>query len=156
MQLLATMDGVTIAQWVFNALIFIANIVFGIILSSFSRKNQEIIDLKTEIKKSAEDYLKERFAVIGREMTGHLEPVLRSIDEMAERLKEGERAFGGLTERDHQVELKMVNLLGQLKDSMRACYTSREDFDRWEKHVNGRFDTLNRLLLQALKERRNG
>ncbi|MCC6425118.1 MAG: hypothetical protein IT447_16715 [Phycisphaerales bacterium] len=129
-------DGLLIGQWVFNLVVTLA-------LAYIGAKNRQVEKLQDEIKMSAKT-----------EIRLQLEPLRQTIDAMVRRMKDGEELFGRMGEKDHQVELKMVNQLSELKDSIRDCYATRSDVANLAAAVDKlsvRFDGMQRLIARAVE-----
>lgn len=135
MFVLSTFDGWSLAQWVFDGIV-------SLILWYVAKKNREIEKLREELKKSNDKQIAEKFEAQKREMTTHMEPMLKRIDEIVEQLKSLDEDGESLGERNHKLELKFANNLAELNVQIRERMATHDDLLRHETSMSKKVDSI--------------
>lgn len=138
-----------IAQWVFN--VIVAVLLYRL------RRNDEVTDsLKKKVELSDEKQhelvaklVDERFRAMSHEVNNHMQQFLSTIDEMKQRLQEGDGELRVLSERDHGLELKTLNALNDIKLHVVEKAATKEDLKRHEEQVEKKFNELRHELRRS-------
>jgi chromosome segregation ATPase len=110
------------------------------------KKAERIEQLEKELKNAARDQIHQFLEAEASGLRASIASLTHEIERHAQRLKEGDGEFDALTDRDHQLELKVGQKIEGVKDYV------RDAIGRHEEHGNGRFEKLGDAIAQVQKE----
>jgi L-2-hydroxyglutarate oxidase LhgO len=113
-----------IGQWVFNFIVTVS-------LAYVAAKNRKIEQLEATLKEATDRQIEDRFRAMSRELTLHLEPLLKEIDKICERLNAGDQDFRRLMDGDRQVEIKLLKEIAAVREQM----LTRTDLQRLREEL---------------------
>jgi len=93
-----------------------------------------------------EKLVDERFRAVSHEVRNVAQSLVNTIEEIKTRLSDGEGTFNALSQTDHQLELKLITRVDQLKDWMRETFAGRGDLKEHELSVTRKFEHLEKHL----------
>jgi hypothetical protein len=111
-----------------------------------AKQAQRIEQLEKELKNAARDQIHQFLEAEASGLRASIASLTQDIERHAQRLKEGDGEFNALTDRDHQLELKVGVKIDGVKDYV------REAIGRHEEHGNGRFNTLGESIAKLGRE----
>jgi hypothetical protein len=106
------------------------------------RSDAALKQAEAKLHDAARSLIDERFRAMSHEMNGHVQGFMTTLDELKERLQEGDGLLRTLGDVDHQLELKTVNRMEQIKDYVRDHCASKGDVKEQATSVNDRIDRL--------------
>jgi hypothetical protein len=114
--------------------------------------NETIKTMEANLHAATTKLIDERFRGISHEVRSHAQAVIAQMDEMRDRLKDGDAHLGELSESDHRAELKFRGCLDEIKDWIRGHCATREDVKEHEKMVGLKFDRISEQMGQMSRE----
>jgi hypothetical protein len=130
--------------WRAIELVWSAGISYWMWRISSSHKDQK--GLETRLHETTTKLIDERFRSMSHEVRNHMQVFISAIDEMKNKVKEADGEAKKLNDRDHEVELNVINKIDELKDYIRERAASASDLKRHEDNVNKRFEALENTI----------
>jgi DNA repair ATPase RecN len=103
---------------------------------------RKVSELQTGLHEVVGKLVDERFRGMTHQIQNSVNAFEMTMTDFKERLKDGEIAFDGLTEKDYAVEQKVLARLDELKDYVRDHAATRDDLKEHEKTVARKFDHM--------------
>lgn len=134
--MLAAVDGATMAQWAYNAIVTVVLVVYG-------RKNAEVDSLRAELKdekaqrdRKVEELVNAKFEATRLELAGSMKMANHLLAEMQKRLDRGEEIFERLKQADVIARVDMIERFAEAsqqfatKEDLRGVCKQVEDMKR--------------------------
>lgn len=132
----------SVGQWILN-----------LVLSGawwwVSRKSNRIDQLESELKKKAEEYLNQKLETVIVKLTSAIDVLHTHVTNINQRLETGESDFARLGHRDQQTELKLVAMVGELKDYIHHNCADKSDMQRLTQQFQQLSNSVSELKASA-------
>jgi chromosome segregation ATPase len=103
----------------------------GIILNRMNSADTDRTQLKNDLGKIA-----------GELIDSKLETINNALDEIKQRLRDGERAFDGSRDSDRRIELSAKDSINQVAIWVRENAAAKVDLQRHQENVDRKFDNM--------------
>jgi hypothetical protein len=128
-----TMWGVGLAVGVLQ---FAFNVLFGLALAAMNRKTNRIDRLESGAEATARDLVDQRMATLGTHVVGLVDLLKQRVDQIVDRLKDGDVDMKELNARDHQLEIRFNARVEQLKDWARDTFATKRQADAMQRQID--------------------
>lgn len=137
---LAVSDTIAIAQWVFNFLMAAGVAYIG-------NKTHRIEALETRLAVKTEELVKDRIEAHSSNLKSAIESLATQLQNVVERLKDGEAGFEKLGGRDQAIELAVAGKFDALKDYLRETMATKKDLERHQDRAEERAQSMTQTLV---------
>jgi paraquat-inducible protein B len=147
-------ENTTVPSWAFPAFLigtlfqFIFNAIVAVALQRSRQVKDDLTSLRTKLHETAEKLIDERFRAMSHSLNNHVQQFVATLDDMKERLQDGDENFDSITERNQKIELAAVARISDLKEFMRETFCTKSD----QCHHNELAERRGHVMAEKLEE----
>ena len=138
---LAVSDAVAIGQWVFNLIVTLGLVYIG-------NKAHRIEALETRLATKTEELVKDRIEAHSINLKSAIESLAKQLQDIVQRLRDGEDGFEKLGGRDQAIELAVAAKFDALKDFIRDTTATKKDLERHQDRAEERSHSMTQTLTE--------